>query len=110
MKVSNTTIGAFVLNRSLGVAGCEGGSRCRESGNGQTYDSDATQKRVAVALTGEVFDGLDYDFSYSYSVRDRTQNAQDMFVERMAFALDGLGGPNCDQSTAAPGSAGGPIT
>ncbi len=97
---------AFVANRSLGVSGCNGGARCLHDGEGQTYDSDTVQTRVALALTGELLENIDYNVSYTYSSRDRTQNAQDMFVERMAFALDGLGGPNCDQSTAAPASPG----
>ena len=100
------TASAFVLNRSLGVSGCNGGARCRRPGEGQTYDSDAAQARAAIGVTGNVADLIDYSFGYTWSYRDRNQNAQDMFVERMAFALDGLGGPNCDQSTAAPGSPG----
>jgi iron complex outermembrane receptor protein len=100
------TTSAFVINRSAGVTGCLGGPRCDHKGEGVDFNSDAVQTRVAIGLTGSIIENLDYNVSYAYSSRDRNQNASDMFVERMAFALDGLGGPDCNQSTAAPGSPG----
>ncbi len=100
------TTGAFVINRSLGVVGCQGQINCRETGEGETFATETVQTRVALGVTGKIFDSLDYDLSFAYSSRDRSQNAADMFVERMAFALDGLGGPNCDQSTGTAGAGG----
>ncbi len=90
--------GAFTISRYLGSSGFHGGP--------QTGERHTEQWRAAVALTGQFFDAVDYSFAISYSSRDRKFQGQDMFVERMAFALDGLGGPSCNPSTGTPGAGG----
>jgi hypothetical protein len=37
---------------------------------------------------------------------ERYTTGVDMYVERMALALDGLGGPDCDPATGTPGQGG----
>ena len=60
--------------------------------------------RVATGLNGTLFDGeLGFDVAVSWSERERRTQGPDMYVERMAFALDGLGGPDCDPATGTPG-------
>ncbi|MEQ8860572.1 MAG: TonB-dependent receptor [Pseudomonadales bacterium] len=63
--------------------------------------------RLATGLNGTLFDGdLGFDVALSWSRRDRYSQTPDMYVERMALALDGLGGPNCDPVTGTPGAGG----
>lgn len=92
--------GAYTLTRMSGVTGAPGGV----SGQG----SRATETtRISGGFTGTFDNGVGFDASLSWSQRDRSTNGPDMFIERMAFALDGYGGPNCDQVTAvAAGTAG----
>ena len=80
--------GAFVNFRMLGVAGRNGQP---EQGVRQTET-----KRISGGFEGEFANGISFDASLSWSERDRTSSGSDMFIERMALALDGLGGPNCD--------------
>jgi iron complex outermembrane receptor protein len=89
---------AYTVSRYLGSTGFHGGP--------QTGERHTEQWRLAAALNGQFFDAVDYAFAISYSARDRHYQGQDMFVERMAFALDGLGGPNCTPSTGTPGAGG----
>jgi hypothetical protein len=45
-------------------------------------------------MTGDMFDGgIGYDVGVTYSSRERDTETPDTVVEKMAFALDGLGGP-----------------
>jgi iron complex outermembrane recepter protein len=91
--------GAFLVSRMIGVDGLDG--------QPQTAKRETETLRLAVGLSGSLFnDAVGYDFSVSYSERERFLNATDMYVERMAFALDGLGGPNCDPATGTPGVGG----
>lgn len=90
--------GAFVLNRSIGVAGFLGGP--------QTGKRRTEQWRVVAQLTGDLTDSISYDFALTGSSRERYLSGFDTYTERMAFALDGLGGPNCDQATGTPGVGG----
>ncbi|MFT5210899.1 MAG: iron complex outermembrane receptor protein [Flavobacterium sp.] len=80
--------GAFVNFRMLGVAGRNGQP---EQGVRQTET-----KRISGGFEGEFANGISFDASLSWSERDRTSSGSDMYIERMALALDGLGGPNCD--------------
>ena len=60
--------------------------------------------RLSTALDGTLFDGeLGFDIALSWSKRERFNGGVDMFVENIALALDGLGGPNCDAATGTPG-------
>ncbi len=85
------TVAVFPFARHAGAGGFEGGPRrgIRET---ETY-------RLAGGLDGTLFDGqLGFDVAVSYSRRDRKIQTPDMFVERKALALSGLGGPDCDLS------------
>lgn len=91
------TLAVFPFTRHAGAGGFQGAPRTgvRET---ETY-------RLAGGLDGTLFDGeLGFDVAVSYSRRDRHLATPDMFVERMAFALDGLGGPNCDPATGTAGT------
>lgn len=85
--------------RYTGVAG--------RFGNPETADRDTEQWRAAARLSGTLFNGeLDYDVSVTFSERERTLgDFHDMYVERFAFGMRGLGGPNCDTATGTPGVA-----
>ena len=82
--------GAFVINRMLGVSG--------RNGKPESSYRDTETKRVAGGFEGSFSNGIDFDLSVSWSERLREIGGSDMFIERMAFAIDGLGGPNCDQA------------
>jgi len=85
------TVAVFPFARHAGAGGF-GGEPRRGFRETDTY-------RLAGALDGTLFDGgLGFDIALSWSRRDRTLSTPDMAVERMAFALDGLGGPDCDRS------------
>jgi outer membrane receptor protein involved in Fe transport len=96
--IPSASQGAFVINRMLGVAGR----------NGQPEDGSRNTKtsRLAGGFKGEFGSGINFDVSLSYSKREREVIGSDMFIERMAFGLDGLGGPSCDQATGTPGAGG----
>jgi iron complex outermembrane recepter protein len=82
--------GAIVISRMLGVAG--------RNGKPESSYRDTETKRVAGGFEGSLSNGIDFDISASWSERLREIGGSDMYIERMAFALDGLGGPNCDQA------------
>ncbi|MFT4712520.1 MAG: outer membrane receptor protein involved in Fe transport [Candidatus Azotimanducaceae bacterium] len=92
--------GAIVWSRMLGVAG--------RNGQPESAERTTETKRVSGGFEGTISEDIDYNISVSWSERDRTIGGSDMFIERMAFALDGLGGPNCDQAAniATPGQNG----
>ena len=51
------------------------------------------------ALDGTLFDEqLNYDISVSWSKRERDLEGNDMYIERMGYAMRGFGGPDCDRS------------
>lgn len=91
--------GAFVVGRMLGVAGRPGGVPESAPRNTETA-------RFAAALDGSFQNGITYNIAASWSQRERYNGGSDMYIERMGFALDGLGGPNCDQATGTPGQGG----
>ena len=63
--------------------------------------------RFGGSLKGSLFqEAIDYDFAVHYSKRDRNVSGKDMLTENYAFALDGLGGPNCNRATGTPGVGG----
>ena len=65
---------------------------------------ETDQTRITAQLDGSLFDNnVSYDISVGWSQRERYSQGEDMFVERFAFALDGLGGPGCDPATGTPG-------
>jgi len=88
--------GATIWGRMVGSAGIRGGGPEDGSREADTY-------RFSISLKGIAFDELGYDIAISYSNRERTSETADMYVERMAFAFDGLGGAGCDPATGTPG-------
>jgi iron complex outermembrane receptor protein len=89
----------FSLTRYLGSAGYFGDS--------QKGPRETETFRFGVGLDGSLFnDAINYSFAVNVSQRVRDTTGTDMPVENMAFALDGLGGPNCNQATGTPGVGG----
>ncbi len=86
---------AIPINRARGVTG--------EFGEPEDGIRDTETTRLALALEGSWDNGVDYTFSVSYSKRERELEGDDMFIENMAFAMRGLGGPNCDRAAAVAG-------
>ena len=89
--------GASTLSRMLGVAG--------RNGEPESAHRETENRRVSFALTGDI-GNISFDTSLTWSSRERDIGGSDMYIERMAFALDGLGGANCDPSTGTPGVGG----
>lgn len=90
------TLALFTITRMAGWGGFLG-----EAEDGQR---ETETKRFSTGLSGELFDGeLGFDVAVSWSERWRRTQGPDMFVERMGFALDGLGGPGCNPATGTPG-------
>ena len=76
-------------------------------GDPQQGTRDTKSFRIGGSLTGSLFeDALDYNFAVHYSKRDRNVSGKDVLTERWAFALDGLGGPDCNRATGTPGVGG----
>ncbi|MEM7766344.1 MAG: TonB-dependent receptor [Pseudomonadota bacterium] len=83
--------------RYTGVAGVDGGQP-------ETAQRIRNQYRAAFNLSGPLFDGgVNYDLGVAYSSRRAKNEGNDMSVENSAFALRGLGGPDCDRNTGTPG-------
>ena len=94
-----STQGVYSISRYLAATG--------DFGDPQQGTRDTKSFRVGGSLTGSLFeDALDYDFAIHYSKRDRNVSGKDVLTERWAFALDGLGGPNCNRITGTPGAGG----
>ena len=90
--------GVYSWSRMLGVFGRNGQPESRER--------ETETRRLSAGLEGEFNSGIGYNVSLSWSERERILGGSDMFIERMAFAFDGLGGPNCDPATGTPGVGG----
>lgn len=91
--------GVMTWSRMVGFGGIDGGQP--EKG-----ERENQYQRLSVSLEGIVFDDLNYEFAVSWSDRQRYSGTNDMYVERMAFAIEGLGGPNCDVVNGTPGVGG----
>ena len=93
---------AYSQTRYLGVTGLDE--------HAQSGSRDVKTYRLGMGLSGSLFDSaINYDVGVTYSRRERILQANDMYVERMAFALDGLGGDGCtpggtDAATSTPGT------
>ena len=88
----------YTQTRYLGVTGLDGHS--------QNGSRDVETYRLGTGLSGSLFDSaISYDLAVTYSSRDRVLQANDMYVERMAFALDGLGGEGCTPGGANAGTS-----
>ncbi len=90
--------GAVTWSRMLGVAG--------RNGEPESAHRKTDTRRLSFGLTGEFENGITYDTSLSWSNRERDISGSDMYIERMAFAIKGLGGAGCDPSTGTPGVGG----
>ena len=92
------TVAVFPFQRHAGAGGFG------PNGDARRAVRETDTYRIASSLNGTLFDGdLGFDIAVSWSKRERFTTGVDMFVERIAFALDGLGGPNCNQATGTPG-------
>ena len=81
---------AFTVSRAMGVSGAF------LTGEAEAARRHTETSRFVIGLDGDLFDGeLAYDVSVSWSKRNRDIGGQDMYVERMALALRGFGGPDC---------------
>ncbi len=90
--------GAFAINRYLGVTGF--------FGKPQTGGRATDTYRLGVSLNGSMFEeAVNYDMGVTWSRRERYLNGKDMFVQNMAFALNGLGGPGCVPGGSDPASS-----
>ncbi len=85
--------GAYTLTRMIGVEG-------RPGGRPETGKRATETKRISGGFEGTFDNGVGFDLSLSWSERERDLQGSDTFIERLAFALDGYGGPNCDQVAA----------
>ncbi len=82
---------AIPINRARGVIG--------KDGEPESSPRETKTYRVAAGLDGTLFDEqLNYDISISWSKRERDIEGNDMYIERMGFAMRGYGGANCDRS------------
>ena len=88
-------LGAYSWSRMLGVGG--------RNGQPESRSRETETKRLSADLSGTFESGIGFDVSVSWSERQRDITGSDMFIERMAFAFDGLGGPGCDPATGTPG-------
>ncbi len=88
-------VGVYSWSRMLGVFGRNGQPESRER--------ETTTKRLSAGFDGQFENGMGFDISLSWSERERILGGSDMFIERMAFAFDGLGGAGCDPATGTPG-------
>ena len=88
--------GASTWSRMLGVVG--------RNGQPETTPRETENRRVSFSLLGTLNNGIEIDASLSWSDRQRDVDGSDMFTERMAFALDGFGGPQCDPSIGSRGA------
>ncbi|WP_244612169.1 TonB-dependent receptor domain-containing protein [Iodidimonas gelatinilytica] len=77
----------------------------RPLGQGEPADSthDSDTYRVAAGLTWDIDDTWRLDTDVVAAQNDFTLSAQDTLASEFFFALNGLGGENCDQLTGTPG-------
>ncbi len=84
---------AIPINRARGVTGKLPG------GDPEASPRETKTYRVAAGLDGTLFDDqLNYDISVSWSLRERDIGGNDMYIERMGYAMRGFGGPDCDRT------------
>lgn len=58
------------------------------------------------SVKGDVTEGIKYDVSYSWGEYRSFGEGRDSLTDRLALALRGLGGPNCNYQTGTPGVGG----
>lgn len=90
--------GAVSWSRMLGVYG--------RNGEPESAHRETENRRISLGFEGEFDNGITFDTSLSWSRRTRDIGGSDMYIERMAFALKGLGGQGCDPATGTPGAGG----
>ena len=88
--LSTNDIFAISLSRAMGVTGAFLTGRPEEA------QRITETMRFSASLDGDLAGGsVNYDIGLSISQRERTIGGQDMYIERMALALRGYGGPSC---------------
>ena len=87
------------VGRIAGVAGINGGDN-------QILSYNTKQTRFGAGLSGPLNDNMNYDFSITYSERNRDQGFTDTIQEEFSLALRGFGGPNCDRVNGSAGVGG----
>ena len=87
--------GASTWSRMLGVAG--------RNGEPESAGRFTDTMRLSGGFEGTLNNGIFFDVSLSWSKRERNIFGSDMFIERMAFALEGLSGAGCDPATGTAG-------
>lgn len=97
VDIPEAAVGAVSWSRMLGASGRP------PDGAPESRARETETKRISADLSGEFSNGIGFDVSVSWSERQRDIFGSDMFIERMAFAFDGLGGPGCDPATGTPG-------
>jgi len=70
----------------------------------QTRDQD--EYRISAGVTGKLGDGMNWNLDFTYGRNDHDLLGWDFAGSMIQLALRGLGGPNCQWQTAAPGSPG----
>ena len=88
-------VGVYSWSRMLGVAG--------RNGQPESRTRETETQRLSAGFKGLMDNGIGFDVSLTWSERERYITGSDMFIERMAFAMDGLGGAGCDPATGTPG-------
>lgn len=84
-------VDAFALARPLG------------SGEPANSDHDSDTFRVVAGFDWAVTDDWNFSSSVTGAQNDFSVSAQDTLADRFFFALNGLGGENCNQLTGIPG-------
>ncbi len=95
VDIPEAAVGAVSWSRMLGAGG--------RNGRPESRSRETETQRFSMGLDGSFENGIGFDVSLSWSERERYITGSDMFIERMAFAFDGLGGPGCDPATGTPG-------
>ncbi len=91
-------LGVYSWSRMLGVSG--------RNGEPEAAKRETETQRISAGFKGSFENGVGFDVSLGWSSRERLVTGSDMYIERMAFAMDGLGGAGCDPATGTPGAGG----
>lgn len=94
--IGGGAIPVIYWGRYAGVDGIDGGKP-------ESQDIEIDTWRVGASLTGPISEKMTYTLGASYSRRESFYGITDMYVERFALALNGLGGPSCNPATGARG-------
>ncbi len=97
-----TAAGAFLIaTRPLGYGG-----NALAGGSSEISLREYDAFRVSADLSGDLREGLGYNFSLTYGKEEATRTNEDTIVNRYALALRGLGGTSCNVAANTPGANG----